>query len=191
MGGLIVIGPRFDIDLLRESVDDPVSFGKRRAAFQLERQVQQAAIVFPLDLGEKGVYTRNMSRCYCSQLRTATRRVGSVYDDALAPLGINIAQYSLLRLIERRQPLTFTELGRVAELDRSTVGRNVRVLERMGLVEMGRGEEDQREAVVRLAVRGCQVLEEAAPLWDECQRDIETRLGPANVKALRAILSAI
>jgi DNA-binding MarR family transcriptional regulator len=142
-------------------------------------------------LGKKGVYTRNMSRCYCLLLRTATRKVGSVYDDALAPLGINIAQYSLLRLIERRQPVSFTELGRVAELDRSTVGRNVRVLERMALVETGRGEDDQREAVVTLAVTGTQVLQEAAPLWDECQRQIETRLGPANVKALRAILSAI
>ncbi|CAN7664700.1 MarR family winged helix-turn-helix transcriptional regulator [Pararhizobium sp. LjRoot238] len=132
-----------------------------------------------------------MSRCYCSLLRTATRKVGSVYDDALAPLGINIAQYSLLRLIERRQPVSFTELGRVAELDRSTVGRNVRVLERMGLVETGRGEDDQREAVVRLADHGHQVLEEAAPLWDECQREVETRLGSENVKALRAILGAI
>lgn len=132
-----------------------------------------------------------MSRCYCSLLRTATRRVGSVYDDALSPLGINIAQYSLLRLIEHRQPVSFTELGRVAELDRSTVGRNVRVLERMGLVETGRGENDQREAVVRLGVRGRQMLEEAAPLWDGCQREIETRLGAANVKALREILRAI
>jgi len=132
-----------------------------------------------------------MSRCYCSLLRTATRRVGSVYDDALSPLGINIAQYSLLRLIEHRQPVSFTELGRVAELDRSTVGRNVRVLERMGLVETGRGENDQREAVVRLGVSGRQMLEEAAPLWDGCQREIGTRLGAANVKALREILRAI
>lgn len=144
-----------------------------------------------IDSRKKGVYTRNMSRCYCSLLRTATRRVGSVYDDALSPLGINIAQYSLLRLIEHRQPVSFTELGHVAELDRSTVGRNVRVLERMGLVETGRGENDQREAVVRLGVRGRQMLEEAAPLWDGCQREIETRLGAANVKALREILRAI
>lgn len=142
-------------------------------------------------MGEKGVYTRKMSRCYCSLLRAATRRIGSVYDDALAPLGINIAQYSLLRLIEHRQPVSFTELGRVAELDRSTVGRNVRVLERIGLVETGRGDDDHREAVVRLSVLGCKVLEQAAPLWDECQREIETRLGPANVKALREILHAI
>jgi DNA-binding MarR family transcriptional regulator len=128
------------------------------------------------------------SLCYCSLLRAATRKIGSVYDDALAPIGINIAQYSLLRLIERRQPVSFTELGRVAELDRSTVGRNVRILARMGLVDAVRGEDDQRESVVTLADRGTHVLDEAAPLWDQCQREIEKRLGAVKISALENIL---
>ncbi|MDR3485222.1 MAG: MarR family winged helix-turn-helix transcriptional regulator [Bradyrhizobium sp.] len=132
-----------------------------------------------------------MTRCYCTLLRAATRKVGSVYDDALVPLGINIAQYSLLRMIERLQPVSFTDLGRVAELDRSTVGRNVRVLERMGLVDTGRNGADHREAVVSLAYRGKQVLREAMQLWEECQRRIEARLGPAKVKALQDILNSI
>lgn len=110
---------------------------------------------------------------------------------ALAPLGINIAQYSLLKLVEHRQPVNFTELGRIAELDRSTVGRNMRVLERVGPVDMGRGEEDQREAVANLADRGRQILDEAAPLWDECQRWIELRLGCERASALRDILDLV
>ena len=132
-----------------------------------------------------------ISPCYCSLLRAATRKIGAVYDDALIPLGINIAQYSLLRIIQRRQPVSFTELGRIAELDRSTVGRNVRVLERMGLLETGRGEEDQREAVVTLADRGVLVLDKAGPLWGECQRKIANRLGPERARALRDILGSI
>ncbi len=145
-----------------------------------------------MDNIEKRAYTRSMvSTCYCAMLRAATRKVGSVYDDALAPLGINIAQYSLLRLIERRQLVSLTELGRVAELDRSTVGRNVRVLERMGLVETGRGKDDHREAVAILAARGVEVLDEAAPRWEECQREIEKQLGPVKVTALQDILRTI
>ena len=50
----------------------------------------------------KRVYTRTViSPCYCSLPRTATRKIGAVYDDALTPLGINIAQYSLFWLVER------------------------------------------------------------------------------------------
>ena len=124
-------------------------------------------------------------------LRAATRRVGAVYDDVLAPLGINIAQYSLLRTIERRQPVSLTELGRSAELDRSTIGRNVRVLERAGLVETSRGAEDQREAVVTLAAAGVEVLDAAKPLWEEGQRKVEAQLGPVKVTALQDILRSI
>jgi hypothetical protein len=49
-----------------------------------------------------------ISPCYCSLLRTATRKIGAVYDGALTPLGINIAQSSLFRLVEYCQLSTST-----------------------------------------------------------------------------------
>ncbi|HSI40879.1 MAG TPA: MarR family transcriptional regulator [Xanthobacteraceae bacterium] len=131
------------------------------------------------------------SPCYCTLLRKATRRLGSAYDEVLAPFGINIAQFSLLRMITRSGPLSLTELGRIAELDRSTIGRNVRVLERMGLLKTGRGEDDQREAVVFLTARSTQVFEEATPAWEHCQRTIELQLGDEKIAALHEILRAI
>lgn len=114
--------------------------------------------------------------CLCLQLRKATRKIGARYDAALAPVGINIAQFSLLRTIARRQPISLTELGRKLELDRSTMGRNVRVIEKLGLVELGRGE-DQREATVALSDRGRDVLRVAEPLWAHCQEEVGQRLG--------------
>ncbi|WP_338811547.1 MarR family winged helix-turn-helix transcriptional regulator (plasmid) [Agrobacterium leguminum] len=129
--------------------------------------------------------------CYCSLLRTATRKIESVYDRALAPLGVNIAQYSLLRGIKRLQPASLTDLGRDAELDRSTIGRNVRVLERIGLVVTGRGDVDRREAVVRLSDRGNELLGDAAALWEECQQKFEDRIGPAQIKTLQDILKTL
>lgn len=131
-----------------------------------------------------------ISPCYCSQMRTAARRLGAVYDAALAPVGINIAQYSLLRIIEHLKEVSLTDLGRAAGLDRSTVGRNVRVLERDGLVATRKGK-DQREAMVCLAARGVTVLKEAGPLWDGCQKQIEARLGPDNIAALRTIVTSM
>jgi DNA-binding MarR family transcriptional regulator len=121
--------------------------------------------------------------CFCLQLRKAARKIGARYDAALAPVGINIAQYSLLRTISRRQPISLTELGRKLELDRSTMGRNVRVIEKMGLVELGRGE-DQREAMVALSDRGHEVLRAAEPLWALCQKEIGQRLGTVRLGLL-------
>ena len=98
-----------------------------------------------------------MTPCYCAALRAATRKTTAIYDEALAPAGIGLAQFSLLRKIERGGRLSLSELGRLASLDRSTVGRNIKVLRRMGLIEIGPGD-DHREATVTLAEGGRAVL---------------------------------
>ena len=109
-------------------------------------------------------------------LRKATRRVSAIYDEALQPAGINIGQFSLLRNIARRAPVSLTELGAVMELDRSTIGRNTKILERMGLVETLAGK-DSREALLALTEAGKKVLETAMPLWETAQHTISAKLG--------------
>ncbi len=141
--------------------------------------------------GEAGIYPLHMSVCYSARLRAAARRIGSIYDEALEPFAINVAQYSLMSLVQRRQPISLTELARIAELERSTIGRNVRVLERGGLVELGRGDTDQRESVVMLTQRGIEVLDLARPRWSACQQVIETRLGPDRVSLFNDLLDSI
>lgn len=113
-----------------------------------------------------------------------------MYDDALAPIGINIAQFALLRTVSRVQPVSLTELGRLTALDRSTIGRNVRVLERMELVKTDRGE-DQREAAVSLTRKGVNALRRAEPIWAGVQADVAGRLGPDLTQALEDILQAL
>ncbi len=129
-------------------------------------------------------YTQFMSPpCHCTRLRIATRKMTALYDTALAPTGINVAQFSILRTIERRQPVSLTELGRLLALDRSTMGRNVRVLEKQGLVALGRGK-DQREAAASLTETGTATLRAAEPLWEDCQTDMGRRLGAERLALL-------
>jgi DNA-binding MarR family transcriptional regulator len=130
------------------------------------------------------------NKCYCIALRKAERKVTSIYDDALKPVGVNVAQFSLMRTIEREAPVSLSKIGRLAELDRSTVGRNVKVLERMGLVKTLDGK-DQREASTVLTARGRSVLTDGASLWDEAQAQIEKALGGRVAKHLRTLLQAL
>ena len=132
-----------------------------------------------------------MTPCFCTNLRLATRRLTVVYDAALAPLGINIGQYFVLRTIRDRTSVSLTELGQLAELERSTVGRNVRVLERMGLVDAARGKADQREALVSLTRAGHRLLQEAQPLWASVQGATAARLGTDTMSTLETMLEAI
>ena len=128
--------------------------------------------------------------CHCVVLRKATRKITSYYDEALAPLGINVAQFSLLRHINHMAPVSLTDLGARVELDRSTVGRNAKVLERMGLAIIRPGK-DQREATLTVSEAGQGVLRAGAPLWDAVQADIEARLGPGGIEHLRGLLAAL
>jgi DNA-binding MarR family transcriptional regulator len=91
-----------------------------------------------------------------------------------------------MRRIERAGAVSLTELGRMAELDRSTVGRNVKVLERLRLVRLTPAK-DQREAAVSLTPAGSEALRRAAPLWEDAQRRVETALGAGGAAQLRAL----
>lgn len=126
------------------------------------------------------------SLCHCTRLKIATRKLAGLYDAALAPTGINVAQFALLRHVRRLQPVSLTELGRHLELDRSTMGRNVRVIEKMGFVSLRRGE-DQREAVVTLSPAGEKILQDALPLWETCQDEIVGRVGAERLRAIEEL----
>lgn len=124
--------------------------------------------------------------CYCAAVRIAARKTTALYDSILEPAGVTLAQYSLLRRIERAGAVSLTKLGKLAELDRSTVGRNVKALEELRLVRLGSAK-DQREAAVRLTPAGNEALRRAAPLWEEAQRRVEAALGAPEAAELRTL----
>src|SRR5271165_351623 len=137
-----------------------------------------------------GIYPLMNTPCYSAALRAASRKTTALYDAALAPTGIGVAQFSLVRRIERAGTVSLTELAGLAELDRSTVGRNVKVLARMGLVAETAAE-DQRETAVALTDAGRETLRRAHPLWEYTQRRVETVLGEAGAERLRALAQAL
>ena len=135
---------------------------------------------------DTGMYPGMTTTCYCATVRTAARKTTALYDSILEPAGVTLAQFSLLQKIERAGTLSLTKLGQLAELDRSTVGRNVKTLEELRLVRFGPAK-DQREAAVRLTRAGKETLQRAAPLWEEAQCRVEAALGDAGAEQLRTL----
>jgi DNA-binding MarR family transcriptional regulator len=99
------------------------------------------------------------------------------------PVGISLAQLSLMRNIARPGIVSVGELARLMELDRSTTGRNVRVLVKAGMVSFA-ASDDHRETIVVISDEGSRTLQEAAPLWESAQRKVEARLGLDNAEIL-------
>ncbi|ATP48971.1 MarR family transcriptional regulator [Pseudomonas putida] len=116
------------------------------------------------------------SECICTHLRRAARGVSRHYDEALAGFGINVAQFSLLRHLQRLDRPSITTLAEAMGLERSTLGRNLRVLEADGLVALADGD-DQRNRVVLLTDAGKALLQAAYPAWEQAQGLLVERLG--------------
>ena len=128
--------------------------------------------------------------CLCTQLRRASRGVTRRYDDALAAVGLGAAQFSLLRHVQRLTQPSISVLADAMGLDRSTLGRNLRVLAEQGLVQLGEGR-DLRAREVRLTEAGLQRIGQALPLWEQVQRELNARLGAERRAELMRLLEEL
>src|SRR3954466_7884332 len=117
--------------------------------------------------------------CICSTLRRATRAITATYDAALAPSGLRVTQFAVLRTLARLGPLPVTRLAAEAALERSTMGRNLGPLERRGLVRTDVGKADQRERVAHLTAAGEAAIEAALPYWRAAQERISALAPPS------------
>lgn len=121
--------------------------------------------------------------CYCTQSRRIARALTDAYDQALAPSGLKVTQFSLLRMVARLQSPTISALAEATGLDRSTLGRNLRVLQKDGWAALSAGD-DERTRVVSLTKAGDLAVRRAVPLWEGAQAKIRAKLPPTLRKAL-------
>ncbi|OLU26164.1 MarR family transcriptional regulator [Pseudomonas sp. PA15(2017)] len=130
------------------------------------------------------------TECLCTRLRRASRGVSKLYDDALSDVGLSVAQYSLLRHLQRLDRPSITDLADAVGLERSTLGRNLRLLEGHGLVALADGA-DQRNRLVSLTIRGEALLAEAQDAWQAVQLELKQRLQPHHLQALDELLASL
>jgi DNA-binding MarR family transcriptional regulator len=128
--------------------------------------------------------------CTCFNVRRASRAVSQIYDAALQPCGLRINQFSLLGAVETTGPTTVGDLALLLEIDRTTLTRNLKTIEDMGLIEISRGR-DRRERRVTATPDGLAVMARAAPLWRAAQDRIIAGLGSARWRRMIDDLDAL
>lgn len=129
--------------------------------------------------------------CTCGSLRRASRRLSQFYDTALAPAGIKSTQYSILAEIDRGSTngaLTICELAAAMVMDRSTLGHNLRPLERDDLLVLRLAAGDRRKRYIELTRKGRDLLGRAQRLWRSAEDRFETIFGCGPAAELRAVL---
>jgi DNA-binding MarR family transcriptional regulator len=114
--------------------------------------------------------------CACQKLRVASRKVTRMYDDAIRSVGIVPTQFTLLAVVGRSEAVTITELAENLGMERTTLSRNLKPLERDGLISVS-AEGYRRSRSVQLSDKGVTVLGKALPLWKDAQATLKKQLG--------------
>jgi DNA-binding MarR family transcriptional regulator len=133
--------------------------------------------------------TAAVQRCTCFNLRKAARAVTQFYDDVLRPSGLRATQFSLLMVIRIGGRMRITDLAEAAVMDRTTLKRNLALLEREGLVRIEPGD-DARVREVTLTKAAEKRLAAALPYWERAHAQVTGKLGQGRADRLLGDLAA-
>jgi DNA-binding MarR family transcriptional regulator len=131
------------------------------------------------------------SECTCMRVRQTSRALSRLYDENLRPTGLQASQLTLL-VATARLGDAGANMGEMADalgMDRTTLTRNVRPLEKAGMLRVARDPADARARIVLLTRAGEQAIEEAFPLWEKAQKHVRSLLGASQVENLREHLT--
>jgi DNA-binding MarR family transcriptional regulator len=137
-----------------------------------------------------GQLAQEGSSCVAFNIRKAARAVTQLYDEQMRPSGLRSTQLSILAKTLILEPVTVTRLAEATVTDRTTLTRNLRLLQKQGHIRVSMGH-DRREREVRLTDRGREVLAHVYPIWKEVQVEVAKRFGSARLARLLSELSAL
>jgi DNA-binding MarR family transcriptional regulator len=135
--------------------------------------------------------------CTNTALRRAARRIGQLYDEALAPLGLKATQLALLAETYRQRDKdgqegpTLHVLAEQLGIQISALTHALRPLVREGLVEIRPDAEDGRTKRGVLTSAGETRLEEALALWASANGQVDAVLGPDTTRQLRDLADEV
>jgi DNA-binding MarR family transcriptional regulator len=133
---------------------------------------------------------RKPSICTCQNLRRASLAITKIYDQELSQSGLTISQFSLLKYIKHLSPVSVSDLSVAIRLDRTTLVRNLKPLEKEGLI-IDISPIGTRNRELQLTDEGIKRCDLAEQLWQKAQAYIEQKLGKDNLENLIALLSKI
>jgi DNA-binding MarR family transcriptional regulator len=111
--------------------------------------------------------------CACATARQVARVLTQLYDSRLSRTGLEAPQFALLMTLEKQGACGPIELGRRYALDKTTVSRNLKLLERKGWIESS-ASKDKRKRQFILTAAGLQRLAAAKPQWKKAQNQLRT-----------------
>ncbi len=129
--------------------------------------------------------------CAGMNIRMAERRITRFLEARMRAVDLSLAQFGLMTHIAAAGDDTIGALAERTGLDQSTLSRNLRGLERDGLVEITVVEDDLRRRAVWLTETGARRLEAAIPVWKRAHDALSAIIAPRDVRRLAEATRAL
>lgn len=110
-------------------------------------------------------------QCACTGARQMARVLTQLYDSRFRRIGLEAPQFALLATLEQAGPCNQVDLGKRYSLEKTTVSRNLRLLEGKGWIAASIGK-DRRERKFTLTAAGREMLAAAKPQWKKTQDEL-------------------
>ncbi len=132
-----------------------------------------------------------VSSCNCFAVRQAARRVTRLYERHLASSQLTSAQFSILGALAEVGQMTMSELASALGMDRTTLLRAMKPLQREEFLRSRSADADPRQLLFSLSSAGERKLKQAMPLWLKAQEEFEAEVGVREANQLRRSLLAV
>lgn len=119
-----------------------------------------------------------LNACSCFATRQAARHVTRLYERHLASAHVTSTQFSMLVLLGETPGMTMSELALAMVMDRTSLVRAIKPMQRDGWLTTERDTQETRKLVLSLTALGHTKVREAMPLWQKAQQEFEAQVGP-------------
>lgn len=131
-----------------------------------------------------------LSNCLVLSTIRAARALTRRYDARLREHGVTLAQFSVMGSIREKADRTLSEHAERIAMDRTTLSRNLDLLERRGLARKDAGGVGNARRCA-LTPEGEALLDRLMPVWREAQAEIRGRLDDTDPDAFLHMLGLL
>jgi len=131
---------------------------------------------------------RAAAGCFCLASRQAARKITRLYDSYMQNAGMRATQFTILVQLVLRGEMPIGRLATVLSTERTTLTRNLGLLEQNNWISIRAGD-DPRSRLVTITAQGRAAVRRGFPFWTQAQAHVGRLLGDDGQAALTVLAS--
>lgn len=129
--------------------------------------------------------------CTVLRLQNTARVAAQLYAGYYVEVDLTAAQFGTLAYLYRDSVHSVGTLAEAVHTDQTTLTRNLRLLEKRGLISQTVSADDRRRRVIRLTPGGRRLFQKAILVWQKAQAALTEKIGKGQTADLHRRLDDI